>query len=151
MRLLRHSWRVIFCYKAAIAFVLIFNDELRLRARLLDRPPTPRTRLVRHLHALPQYLLLETARLALELEHGGQHALQHADTVEHFFRRAALRGGACAGAVQRRCERRGRSGEGVVRDEVEEARGEYTEESGDILWCFVQRAADCLHRKAIIR
>ena len=92
---------------------------------------------------LPQHLPLEHARLALQLEHHGQDALQDAQAVQDLLGRVALRG---AAFHERRREggdvTRWRGGERVVGDEVEQPGGYHADERGDILGCFDQCSAN---------
>ena len=133
-----------------VAVLIVLDNELRLRTRILNRRPT-RARAAAaalgHGDALPEHLALELARLALDLEDRGEDALQDADAVQDLLRGVALRGRAGARTVERGRERGdgrgGRRGEGVVRDEVEEARGDDADERRDVLRGFVEGAADC--------
>jgi len=94
---------------------------------------------------LPQHLPLQHARLALELEHDGQDALQDAEAVQDLLGRVALR--SAAGALDERRREggdvaRGRGGERVVRDEVEQPGGYHADERGDVLGRVDQRSAN---------
>ena len=114
--------------------VIVLNDEL---GRLLTKIPThPRaiSILINNDVPLPQHLALKHARLALELKHDGQDALQDAQAVEDLLARVALR----ASALDERRRERGdvlwrRGRERVVRDEVEQPGGDHAHERHDVL------------------
>ena len=152
----RSGCRVLLC---VVLIFVVLDDELR---RLL-RPFAMTTVLVPSWSlsttvllsgtsdddvAPPQHLPLKHARLALELKHDGQDALQDAQAVQHLLGRIALlRRDADADALDERRREGGdvalwRGGEGVVRDEVEQPRGYHADERGDVLGRLDQCSAN---------